>query len=622
MMLRTCLLPPLLFASINVIMIMPARKKFGTCLPFTMIISVLILYFSQLLFHTFMAGYLLLLLGMFIGLALLVLKRKELYSLFFTEGLFAFVVICSLFAIIDYTRRFYDFDEFWHWGMMVKEILRLDKFYCVSESNQIIHKDYPPFLAILEALWCKLGGRYSEGGVTMALHVFVYSMLIPPFSEMSISRHQSAGRAVFKSGFLTILTFLLISLFDVANTQNTVLADVPIAVMFAYAMLLVVTEECYKTKFGFYSLVADLTALIMIKQVGMAMFLVVILAYGVFLFCRSGQKKILPMARSVVLAMAVPIVVNCTWIGYVKSLNVSDIRSVDGGNGQFDFGKIDIVQYLHAVTGEVQDLRSETFTNLMKAFFEQNIADISGIPMTYVSVFLLLSLAILWLSILFKENFSRKKALLLNGILLIGSVGFAFMLSVMFLFCFLTDEMQELRGYGRYVDSYLIGEVLLLFFLGMLYAAKENENVFPEKGNQVCLIVAGVLLFLNPLNLKNLVPIFNSDNHCQVHEDASLVINESVPEGASVGVLYFDGIYGATWYAEGILQYYANGKVIIPIDYTGRDLEDENVADSLLQEITNCDYIYVGNLDEYTQSVLRVLSEERITEANSIFFMR
>lgn len=108
---------------------------------------------------------------------------------------------------------------------------------------------------------------------------------------MSISRHQSAGRAVFKSGFLTILTFLLISLFDVANTQNTVLADVPIAVMFAYAMLLVVTEECYKTKFGFYSLVADLTALIMIKQVGMAMFLVVILAYGVFLFCRSGQKK-------------------------------------------------------------------------------------------------------------------------------------------------------------------------------------------------------------------------------------------------------------------------------------------------------------------------------------------
>lgn len=79
------------------------------------------------------------------------------------------------------------------------------------------------------------------------------------------------------------------------------------------------------------------------------------------------------MARSVVLAMAVPIVVNCTWIGYVKSLNVSDIRSVDGGNGQFDFGKIDIVQYLHAVTGEVQDLRSETFTNLMKAFLNRTL---------------------------------------------------------------------------------------------------------------------------------------------------------------------------------------------------------------------------------------------------------
>lgn len=618
-MLRTCLLPPLLFIALNVMVIMFARKKFGICLPFTMIVSVMILYFSQMLFHTFMVGYLLLLLGMLTGLALLILKRKELFPLFFTEGLIAFAVLCCLFAIVDYTRRFYDFDEFWHWGMMVKEILRLDKFYCVSESNQIIHKDYPPFLAILEVLWCRLGGKYSEGGATMALHVFVYSMLIPPFSENAVSRHHSTGRAVLKSGFLTILTFLLISLFDVADTQNTILTDVPIAVTFAYAMLLVVTEECYKTKFGFCSLVAALTALLMIKQVGMAMFLVVIFAYGVFLFYRKDQKKFLPMMGFIAFAAAVPLIINCTWTGYVKSLNVSDIRSVDGGNGQFDFGKIDIRQYLQAATGKTQDLYSETFTKLMRAFFEQNIADISGIPMTYVSAFLLLCLAIIGLTLRFRKKFPLKKALLLGGIFLIGSVGFAFMLSVLFLFCFTTDEMQEIRGYGRYVDSYLIGEILLLFFLGMIYDREENGRALFEKRNKLLLTAAGVVLFLNPLNLRSLIPLFQNDDNYQTFWDVSVTVNEHVPAGASVGILYFDGSYGASWYAKGILQYYSNDKVITPIDYTGRDLEDKNVANSLLQEITKYDYIYIGNLDGQDLSALGILGDGKAAEANSIY---
>ena len=88
--------------------------------------------------------------------------RKQNAELIFSIGLISFISIYVLYIILDYKRRFTTFDEWYHWGMMVKESLRLDKFYSVAESNLHIHKDYPPFISILEVIFCKFSGGYSE----------------------------------------------------------------------------------------------------------------------------------------------------------------------------------------------------------------------------------------------------------------------------------------------------------------------------------------------------------------------------------------------------------------------------------------------------------------------------
>lgn len=72
-----------------------------------------------------------------------------------------------------------------------------------------------------------------------------------------------------------------------------------------------------------------------------------------------------------------------------------------------------------------------------------------------------------------KEHISGQKTAAVVLTFIVGSLGYAFMLSALFIFCFTPDEMQELRGYERYVDSYVLGEFLTLEMMLLLIESKE-----------------------------------------------------------------------------------------------------------------------------------------------------
>ena len=132
-----------------------------------------IMYLSQYLLGTFTPG-LYILYGMAaLSIPLFFLlnggasKNRE-YIL--TGGLWAYIGCLLVVTVMDAGRSFYSWDEFMHWGKMVKEMIRLDRFYCVTESTLYRHKDYPPFVALFEYAWCRMGGGYSEQHVAQDLH--------------------------------------------------------------------------------------------------------------------------------------------------------------------------------------------------------------------------------------------------------------------------------------------------------------------------------------------------------------------------------------------------------------------------------------------------------------------
>ena len=130
--------PLLFFLCLNASAVFAFGKQFGRMLPLTMISAIFTLYASQLFLGSFSAGWAFLWGAAAASLPLGIRRLKTsgrdfVRDTLFSEGLAAFLIIFFAAAVLLYGKHFRDWDEYSHWGMMVKEMLRLNRFYCVPE---------------------------------------------------------------------------------------------------------------------------------------------------------------------------------------------------------------------------------------------------------------------------------------------------------------------------------------------------------------------------------------------------------------------------------------------------------------------------------------------------------
>jgi len=643
--LRALIIPILYYVLINTGVCLFFRKKFGETIPFTTIISALVMYISQYVFHTFNVGIYILIsltviLILFVILRGVVAEKKisieqtgcQIKELSFTPGLVALLVIFIIVTIYDYHRPLTDLDEFWHWGMMVKESLRLDRFYAVEASRQIIHKDYPPFLCMIEVLWCKLSGKFSEGIATTGLHVFIMSMIVCPIIEVLTDKESACNNGklnAIKSLMTTaVQSILLIAFvasitcaFDNAHIGNTLLADIPMAYIFAYLLLLVVTEKVYEDSFAKVSFVAAAVAMVMTKQVGVALLMVVIFFY--ILYGGLAKKLSITGSLTAIASVLISAAFYISWNVFVKHQNISDIRGSDGG-GQFDISKIDMGAYLQAVAGKGDSLKTETFRNLIRTLFSRNVADVGLVSISFVSALFLLFIIIYIIKRFYKEQFSKEKAISLGISFLVGHVGYAFMLSVMFLFCFTQDEMEELRGYARYIDGYLIGEILAVAIVFLICAYRKKRGI--NKNVYFLILVMTMMVLLNGTNMQYMIPQSIRDGN--LYEEEADYIRSKTEVDTSVKVIYDPqgGWYG---YVQSHLQYYLNDRDILwGTDFFTANFNDDAVRDAIICEIRESDdYIYFmavnenlsDNLGTYTQDGTLHVGMYKVVTEDSTF---
>ena len=125
------------------------KKRFETVLPLTFILGTFAFYFCGF-FERVSAG--LFFCGVLgIGtLPLLYIHRKrykEIINNLFTLGFVVFTLFYAYFVFYHRYTAFSTWDEFQHWGPMIKETMRLDAFYSVPASTLQTHKDNPPIIS-------------------------------------------------------------------------------------------------------------------------------------------------------------------------------------------------------------------------------------------------------------------------------------------------------------------------------------------------------------------------------------------------------------------------------------------------------------------------------------------
>ncbi len=258
-----------------------------------MMVTAFTYFFSQVIFHTFKIGLLVNIIYAILFLIILAIKYKkkdltDIKNNFFSKGFYVFLVTFIIVYIFDYNRSFTVWDEFSHWGFMIKEMLRLDHFYSVNESLLRVHKDYPPIMQLFELFYTTISGGYSEAYLEKAMHLFSISLFIPTICEQD--KKFNKFKLGIKSLCLMIGVFLAVCLFDRHGVINSIYTDYVMAIVVGYLLAIIMFEKNPLSKFSIFALTIGLSFLLLLKQMGLPLYCMVIFMLVISLVIKEKKE--------------------------------------------------------------------------------------------------------------------------------------------------------------------------------------------------------------------------------------------------------------------------------------------------------------------------------------------
>lgn len=596
--------PVLIFILLNSICVFFSKRSFGFCMPVTLLLSALILYFCQFAFGSFKPGYVLILVCLLCSAALIVLKRKDagFLELYLSNGFWAFIVLGVIFFIADYNRHFSYWDELSHWGKMIKEMMRLDAFYSVPESNLLPHKEYPPLISLFEMLWCQLSGGFSESGSTLALHIFEFSMIVPLLTDRSNSSESKLTKKWGIGVCFFFFFYMLASFCDTGGFLSTIYTDYSLPFVYVFAIAIILDDDTIKSSFGVFAVLLALFSLILIKQIGIAFVLLI------WLFLSLRTKK----ALLSVSALAVPAASYIIWTRYTSML---------GLEGQFDFSRISLGNISAIVLGNSDKFRVEYTTSklFLKALFEKPVtAGLINFPFAGAS---LLCLLIIMLLFLFRRDYFKNRGFSPLVILYIcGIIGYTALLFVMYMFCFREVEMLGLFSFERYFGSFVFGELAILAVLVLYMCSAEDNSRLTNSKMLIAISIVSILLF-NPSRLKGLFPqvlLYGNPNYTY-EERADKIQELTFPQSKLLICSSNDemNVFYLGYYLE-------NLSLDTKFMYSDiQDIDENNkIWDDYVDEIKTCDYYYVYDVPDNIDSRIGKYTNSGKLENNTVYIIR
>ena len=225
------------------------------------------------------------------------------------------------------------------------------------------------------------------------------------------------------------------------------------------------------------------------------------------------------------------------------------------------------------------------------------------------------------------EHLRKQRAAAIISTFILGSLGYAFMVSVLFLFCFSPDEMQELRGFARYFDSYVLGEFLtleMMFFLricqGKLVLSSKLKSDYWTITLLALFVVADSALAPGWLKTQAL-----QDDPYQEYRLLAERISEMTQPDSQI-LLVYDASTIGTWYGcvQSIMSYYDNDRIFpLSPDLCTINYEDPESVSAVEKEVKNYNYVYIINDNGETDKWLQhYLTEYKIINTGEAYQIR
>ena len=446
-----------------------SEKRVEKMIPISFIISIFILYIFSF-FRMLHIGYYVILgiCSLFCLLFIFCLfKRpeiiKEFQSNYLTIGLVIYLII---FVGINYLYRnmsFTHWDEFMHWGPMVKEMIKYDTFYSVPEAFLMMHKDYPPFYPLLGCLFSFFkNADYAENRLYIAHFSFVFSLFMPLFSRLD---RKKVGDYI--NGLLMFAGILLIGLLvhytpdasDNALFYNSIYVDWSLSALVAYTFYIIITET---SNIRYFNILLCFISLVSTKQVGLPFFLLGLMLFIIKEFFVDKNKINIKQ----IIISVLPFILYFGWKYYINLVGALS-------SAQFDSTHIDFKLFFSiAFNGGGETWQQLAFNNYVSALFNRYLL-ITPIKLNYIFSVLLITSILVLLGIVYKKI---EDTISVSIVYFFGSIAYAFLMLLLYCFSFGENEGPIIASFNRYMIAYLFIGLCIFFMLAYEYGQNDPKT--------------------------------------------------------------------------------------------------------------------------------------------------
>ncbi len=572
------IIPLVYFICTNGVSVLLFKKSFGKCLPMTLMATSFIVFLSQVFFKTFIVGYIINILLLPLLVFLLIKNKNNIEDFkknFFSNGFYIFILFYFILFFFDLNRQLMKWDEYSHWGVMVKEMFRLDKFYSTKHSTLLVHKDYPPIIPIYELFYAKLTFSFKGEILIKALRLFNFSLIIPFLEDANNKKN-----TVIKSTICLVVLFLIILLFDQHDVINTIYIDYTVSLLTAYLLSFIFMEKDMFDKFNIINILIVLSFLMLSKQIGLPFCLMVMFIYGgkVLLMKNDKKKSIIVIA----LITIIPLVFFIGWNRYVSTLNIDK---------QFVISDV--------VGKRTKKWQKQAATNYVNAVNNYSLVT-SYLKINYIT-WLVIVLVLLYL--ICRKEYNRKERILLGITYTLGFIGYYFVMLALYTTSFGPDEGVGIASFNRYMPSFV------LICVSSLYMILINKISIKK-----ILIILIIMIYIqDTAQLTKMIPKVKK-NSKHIFEMKAEKIKKYTKKNSKVFVIAQNTVgeyqYGINFYLDSQVtnpKYY-----LFPIHGNNYKNFYYDIEDYLFEY----DYLFISNIDPIFPELYDFMFDERPEENN------
>jgi len=431
-------------------------------------------------------------------------NKQNFIASILTPGFAIFIIFFVLSWWAQRGRLLTNWDEFSHWGTVVKNMYIFDALGTHPDATTIF-KGYPPATALFQYLWVKLHGTFSEDNLYTSMNILYFSLMIPIFKN---TKWNQFGKIAIRTILILILPLVFYQDFYVS-----ILVDGILAIMFAYILYNYYGNKMSTFKMLNVSLALFVLTITKASGSGLAFIAVLAIAIDLLFVNRYELKQYIKQDKKINTFKRVVVVLSPILFTLLSKYSWALHLKLTKTNTAWDTSTITLKSFKSLFNGTALPFRTLTIKNFFHALTDSYLTVYTfKIPFIVWIALLALISFILINYVCNKEEKYRFKVATIT--IFVGAAIYTFSLLILYVFTYSEAEAIRLASYSRYIGTYLLG---ILVFLVVIICLKEEVDDTKSK------LSFSTAILLSLFVITGVTPIFDITLWARSNINASLI---------------------------------------------------------------------------------------------------